>query len=71
MLGLLQFPCKILFSTTKWPDENLFPPEIFHDDQWLYNDATKTSCLYTEEEKGLLCFHRGSTTQDYRSYGLK
>jgi len=68
-MGLLQFPCKILFSTMKWLELNLFPLEIFHDDQWLYSDTTKTSCLCTEEGKGFLCFHRGNAKRDYHIYG--
>lgn len=54
MMELLQFPCKILFSTTKWPEENFFPLEIFHDDHWLYNDIKKHR-VCVQKRKRVFC----------------
>jgi len=70
-MGSLHFPYKILFSTMKWLEENLFPLEIFYDDQCPYSDTIKTLSLCRKEEKGFLCFHRGSTMRIYHIYGLK
>jgi hypothetical protein len=53
----------------KRPEVDLRPVDIFHDGQWLYNDATYTLCR--EEENGFLRVHRGSAMRVYHIYCLK